>query len=53
MPYIIGPQTPTHLSMDNGVVQSGILTTTSTSADTLVSLALATYRSVVYQIQAV
>ena len=53
MPYIIGPQTPTHLSMDNGVVQSGILTTTSTSADTLVSLALATYRSVDYQIQAV
>ncbi len=53
MPYIVGPTTPSYLNMSNGVVQSGILTTSATGAATLLSLTASDYRSVDYQIQAV
>jgi len=53
MPYIVGTPTVSKLSMENGIVQSATLTTTSTGAAALVSLTASTYRSVDYQIQVV
>ena len=53
MPYIVGNETTSKLSMENGLVQSATVTTTETGAATLVSLTASTYRSVDYQIQAV
>ena len=53
MPYIVGNETTSKLSMENGLVQSATVTTTSTGAASLVSLTASSYRSVDYQIQAV
>jgi len=53
MPYIVGTPTVSKLSMENGIVQSATLTTTSTGAAALVSLTASTYRSADYQIQVV
>ena len=53
MPYIVGNETTSKLSMENGLVQSATVTTTATGAATLVSLTASSYRSVDYQIQAV
>ena len=54
MPYIVGTtSTISKLSMENGIVQSATLTTTSTGAAALVSLTASSYRSVDYQIQVV
>ena len=53
MPYIVGNETTSKLTMENGLVQSATLTTTSTGAAALVSLTASTYRSVDYQIQVV
>ena len=53
MPYIVGTPTVSKLSMENGIVQSSTLTTTSTGAAALVSLTASTYRSADYQIQVV
>ena len=53
MPYIVGNETTSKLSMENGLVQSATVTTTATGAATLVSLTASTYRSADYQIQAV
>ena len=54
MPYIVGTtSTISKLSMENGIVQSATLTTTSTGAAALVSLTASTYRSADYQIQVV
>ena len=53
MPYIVGTPTVSKLSMENGIVQSATLTTTSTGAAALVSLTASSYRSVDYQIQVV
>ena len=53
MPYIVGNETTSKLSMENGIVQSATLTTTSTGAAALVSLTASTYRSADYQIQVV
>ena len=53
MPYIVGNETTSKLSMENGLVQSATVTTTEPGAATLVSLTASTYRSVDYQIQAV
>ena len=53
MPYIVGTPTVSKLSMENGIVQSATLTTTSTGAAALVSLTASTYRAVDYQIQVV
>ena len=53
MPYIVGAPTPSRLAMDNGLVQSGIKTTSATGANNLVSLTAADYQSVDYQIQVV
>ena len=53
MPYIVGNETTSKLSMENGLVQSATVTTTSTGAAALVSLTASSYRSVDYQIQAV
>ena len=49
MPYIVGTPTVSKLSMENGIVQSATLTTTSTGAAALVSLTASTYRSADYQ----
>ena len=38
MPYIVGNETTSKLSMENGLVQSATVTTTATGAATLVSL---------------
>ena len=53
MPYIVGNETTSKLSMENGLVQSATVTTTATGAAALVSLTASTYRSVDYQVQAV
>ena len=53
MPYIVGNETTSKLTMENGLVQSATVTTTSTGAAALVSLTASTYRSVDYQIQGV
>jgi len=53
MPYIVGAPTPSRLAMDNGLVQSGIKTTSATGANNLVSLTAADYQSVDYQIQVI
>ena len=53
MPYIVGNETTSKLSMENGLVQSATVTTTATGAATLVSLTASSYRSVDYQIQVV
>ena len=53
MPYIVGNETTSKLTMENGLVQSATVTTTSTGAAALVSLTASTYRSVDYQIQVV
>ena len=53
MPYIVGNETTSKLSMENGLVQSATVTTTSTGAAALVSLTASTYRSADYQIQVV
>tara|TARA_R100001510_G_C7490912_1_gene98759 strand:+ start:54 stop:422 length:369 start_codon:yes stop_codon:yes gene_type:complete len=53
MPYIVGPTNISQLSMDNGIVRSGIRTTTSTGSATLVSLDASTFTSVDYQVQVV
>ena len=53
MPYIVGNETTSKLTMENGLVQSAPVTTTSTGAAALVSLTASTYRSVDYQIQVV
>ena len=55
MPYIVGVKPPIFQTLDTsaGVIQSGILTTTSTGISTLVSVESSKYRSVNYQIQAV
>tara|TARA_Y100001972_G_C7475298_1_gene241834 strand:- start:129 stop:500 length:372 start_codon:yes stop_codon:yes gene_type:complete len=55
MPYIVGVKPPVFQSLDTsaGVIQSGILTTTSTGISTLVSVESSKFRSVNYQIQAV
>ena len=53
MPYIVGNETTSKLSMENGLVQSATVTTTSTGAAALVSLTASSYRSVDYQIQVV
>ena len=53
MPYIVGNETTSKLSMENGLVQSATVTTTATGAATLVSLTASSYRSVDYQIQIV
>ena len=53
MPYIVGNETTSKLTMENGLVQSATVTTTSTGAAALVSLTASTYRSADYQIQVV
>ena len=55
MPYIVGVKPPVFQTLDTsaGVIQSGILTTTSTGISTLVSVESSKFRSVNYQIQAV
>jgi len=55
MPYIVGVKPPIYQTLDTsaGVIQSGILTTTTTGISTLVSVDSSKYRSVNYQIQAV
>ena len=53
MPYIVGNETTSKLTMENGLVQSATVTTTSTGAAALVSLTASSYRSVDYQIQVV
>ena len=53
MPYIFEAPTPSRLAMDNGLVQSGIKTTSATGANNLVSLTAADYQSVDYQIQVI
>ena len=53
MPYIVGTSLPSQLSLSDGVVQSAITTTTSTSQSALVSLSASTYRSANFLIQAV
>ena len=55
MPYIVGVKPPIFQTLDTsaGVIQSGILTTTSTGISTLVSVESSKFRSVNYQIQAV
>jgi hypothetical protein len=52
MPYIIGSASqPRFLDMDSGNIQSGIVTTSTTSPTALISLSASAYRSVKYQIQ--
>ncbi len=53
MPYIVGAPTPSRLAMDNGLVQSGIRTTSATGAAALITLTAASYTSVDYQVQVV
>ena len=55
MPYIVGVKPPIFQTLDTseGVIQSGILTTTATGISTLVSVESSKFRSVNYQIQAV
>ena len=53
MPYIVGNETTSKLTMENGLVQSATVTTTSTGAAALVSLTASSYRSVDYRIQVV
>tara|TARA_B100000925_G_scaffold123980_1_gene92109 strand:+ start:6911 stop:7288 length:378 start_codon:yes stop_codon:yes gene_type:complete len=56
MPYIVsqGGNTTTapQLTLDAGIVNSGILTTTTTNESTLVEVHSGSYRSVQFQIQA-
>ena len=51
--FTFEPVSATNLELIAGDIQSGILTTTSTSEATVMSISASTYRSVSYQIQAV
>mgnify|MGYP003117673604 CR=1 FL=1 len=51
--FTFEPVSATNLELIAGDIQSGILTTTSTSQATVMSISASTYRSVSYQVQAV
>ena len=51
--FTFEPVSATNLELIAGDIQSGVLTTTSTSQATVMSISATTYRSVSYQIQAV
>ena len=50
--FTFEPVSATNLELIAGDIQSGVLTTTSTGAATVMSISASTYRSVSYQIQA-
>ena len=51
--FTFDPVSSTNLELIGGDIQGGILTTTSTSAATVISVSASTYRSVNYQVQIV
>ena len=51
--FTFDPVSSTNLELIGGDIQGGILTTTSTSAATVISVSATTYRSVNYQVQIV
>ena len=51
--FTFDPVSSTNLELIGGDIQGGILTTTSTSAATVISVSASTYRSVNYQLQIV
>ena len=51
--FTFDPVSSTNLELIGGDIQGGILTTTSTSAATVISVSASTYRSVNYQVQVV
>ena len=52
MPYIVGSNGFSSLSLTSGVVNSGVTTTSTTSQSVLIELSHAHYRSVNFQVQA-